>query len=75
MKLSEMKSKELYGMLTQEQRDKLSILRMHYNNNGASIWEDCGLIRAKEIKQDKTLSLFSMRYNRKNLLKYVGNSL
>ena len=75
MKMSEMKSKELYNMLNQEQRNTLLVLRMHYKDGNDSVWEDCGLIRAKEIKQDNTLHVFSMRYNRKNLLKYVGKSL
>lgn len=75
MKLSEMKSKELYNMTTQVQKNTLPVVRVHYRDGDVSVWEDCGLIRAKEIKQDKTLKVFSMRYNRKNLMKYALNAM
>jgi len=73
MKLNEMKSKELYNMTTQVQKNTLPVVRVHYKDGDSSIYEDCGLIRAKEIKHDKTLKVFSMRYNRKNILKYALN--
>jgi len=70
MKRNKLSSKDMYNMLTQEQKNISKVLRVHYDQGYASIWEDCGLIRTKEIKKDKSVkNIFSIKYNRKELLK------
>lgn len=67
-------SKELYRMLTQKQKEELPVLRVHYNIKigmfSCSIWEECGLNRTREIKNESN-KVFSIRYNRKELLKHA----
>ncbi len=70
-------SKELYGMLRQEQKEMLPVLRIHYKSKlkstGASIMETCGLLRVKEIKKIAK-KLFSIKYNRKELLSLISKT-
>ena len=73
MNIKEMKTKELYNMLKIAQRDTLFVLKAHYKMDGGSIWEDCGLIRFKEIKKNAN-KVFSIRFNRKEIIKHImGN--
>ncbi len=74
--MEQITSKQLYRSLSKEQRAVLPVLTVHYKTNrlgvtGTSI-EDCGLDRYKIIKQDKsTVKVFSLKYNRKELLRHA----
>lgn len=69
-------SKELYNMLTQKQKEELPVLRIHYRGipmcpGKCSRWETCGLKRVIVIKNNEASKVFSIRYNRKELLKHA----
>lgn len=74
MKLDKISSKEMYKTLSRNKKDTLPVITMHYKEGSASIWENCGLIRVKEIKRNAT-KVFSMRYNRIELLKLTLSSI
>ena len=75
--IKELSSKELYKMIKVESRETLPVVNIHYRDTKTKsiIYEKCGLQRVREIKRDIDLKVFSIKYNRKELLERALNSL
>ena len=69
-----LKSKDMYNMLTNDQKDKLPVLRIHFKTKGLttniSVWETGGRIKIRELKKN-ALKVYTIKYNRKELMKHT----